>query len=319
MRDDRPVLVIAQSGDAVTNGVVAELRERWVPVVRLDIADFPSRVSLTARFGAGTGLHGSLRTQVRDAELGNIRSLFHRRPSPFEFPDMSQDERIFAGVQARYGFGGVLASLPRCLYANHPHLMADAEYRPAQFTAAVAIGLDVPATLVTNDPDEVRAFAEQTGPIVYRPLRELGFAADRVRKLRWTAAEDPGGYDGSLRHTTHLFQARVARVADARVILVGERVFAVRREVDEAAGGTDDGSGQLNLVEPPARLVRALQEFLARFGLQVAAFDFALAADGRWWFLGCDPHAELDWADPLLNRSFTLALADLLQRIPDWD
>jgi hypothetical protein len=47
----------------------------------------------------------------------------------------AQDAR-FALAQARYGLGGVLASLPGCQYVNHPHAIADAEFKPAQLAAA---------------------------------------------------------------------------------------------------------------------------------------------------------------------------------------
>lgn len=116
--------------------------------------DFPGNLTMVAEVGGGRGLSGRLITTTRTADLANVRSLYYRRPSAFSFPGLSTQDARFAAVQARYGLGGVLTSLPGCLYVNHPHAIADAEFKPAQLSAAVALGFDVPPTLITNDPRE---------------------------------------------------------------------------------------------------------------------------------------------------------------------
>jgi hypothetical protein len=73
---------------------------------------------------------------------------------------MSGPEQRFARAQARVGLGGALTSLP-VKWINHPSALADAEYKPRQLHLAQTVGLRVPATIVTNAPDEVRRFAAQ--------------------------------------------------------------------------------------------------------------------------------------------------------------
>ena len=112
-------------------------------------------------------------------DLGTVRALYHRRPSVYQAPQQLDDQqRRFTAAQVRHGLSGLLAALPDCLYVNHPHHNWNAEYKPRQITTAVAAGLDVPPTLVTNDPGTARAFAEEHGPVVYKPLLATDYRED---------------------------------------------------------------------------------------------------------------------------------------------
>ncbi len=51
-------------------------------------------------------------------------------------------------------------------------MVADASHKPRQLQVAAACGLRVPRSLITNDPEQVRAFAAEVGPggLVYKAL-----------------------------------------------------------------------------------------------------------------------------------------------------
>lgn len=129
MREPRPVLVVTQPDDLTADLVIEELNRRCVPVMRFDAADFPHSVTLSARIDTA-GLRGILATRSRRADLDAVRSLYYRRPRAFAFAGLDEQDARWATLQARYGFGGVLASLPGCLYVNHPHAIAAYDYPP---------------------------------------------------------------------------------------------------------------------------------------------------------------------------------------------
>lgn len=100
--------------------VIEELNRRGVPVVRLDPGDFPADLTATARLGPD-GLRGAARTATRVADLGNVRSVYWRRPRPYVVrPGLDERAGPWCREEARYGLGGVLASLPGAHYVNHP-------------------------------------------------------------------------------------------------------------------------------------------------------------------------------------------------------
>ncbi len=337
MSDQRPVLVVTQLDDPTADLVVAALNERNVPVVRFDTADFPTHLSFAATVGAGDtrddrgafggiynldnychidGVGGWLRARSRTVLLSAVRSLYYRRPSAFVFPEMAPQDRAFAILQARYGLGGVLTSLPGCLYVNHPHRIADAELKPAQLAVAAEVGFTVPPTLVTNDPAAARAFAGAVGPVVYKPLRLLPYAdAEGQTRTVWVREVDAADFDETMRHTVHLVQAKVEKAADIRVTVIGREVFAVRIDGEHLDWRRDYSTLQYAVMDIPDHVIRAVRAYLERFGLMFGAFDFALDANDVLVFLECNPNGQWAWLEEEhAGLPMTAALADLLAR-----
>lgn len=314
-RDTRPVLVVTNLEDPTADLVIAELHDRSVPVVRLDSGDFPATVSCSAYIGGDTARWGgSVATPTRVAELGHVRALYYRRPSGFAFPHLDPQHARFAIAQARYGLGGVIASLPDCLYVNHPNRIGDAEFKPAGLAAATACGFTVPPTLITNRPDEARAFVEEHGPVIFKPLSAPLYLVDGKSQTVPVTEVDVDELDERVAGTMHLFQARIDKVADVRVTVIGNRTFAVRIDSDLLDWRTDYSTHTYTPVNPPPDVERALFAYLRRFGLVFGAFDFALSASGEWTFIECNPSGQWAWMEPPTGLPMTAALADLLER-----
>lgn len=150
------ILVVTEQFDVTADHVVTELSERGTPVVRFDTSEFPRRIVATSRLDQASS--GSIRTSAHVADLGDVSAVYYRRPSIYRpHPDLSEVDAAWAVREARFGFGGLLASLP--VWLNHPADVARAEYKPVQFAAARAAGLTIPPTLLTNDAAQARAFA----------------------------------------------------------------------------------------------------------------------------------------------------------------
>jgi hypothetical protein len=177
--DSGPVLVVTNLDDPTADVVISELHDRDVPVVRFDSGDFPHALSVAATI-TSNGVEGTLSTPSRSADLSGIRSLYYRRPSGFAFPHLDQQDARFAITQARYGLGGILASLPGCRYVNHPHRIGDAEFKPSGLAAAAAAGFRLPPTVITSDPDTARDFVKQYSPVIYKPLSAPLYRIDGV-------------------------------------------------------------------------------------------------------------------------------------------
>ncbi|GAA2137999.1 ATP-grasp ribosomal peptide maturase [Streptomyces synnematoformans] len=314
-RGGATVLVATRLDDASADEVITELNRRRVPVARVDPGDFPERVAMNAEFGSD-GLAGTLSTPSRRLDLGRVRSVYWRRPRPYSAPECAagQDAR-WAVAQARYGLGGVLAALPAARYVNHPWRNRDAEYKPAQLATAAACGLNVPPTLITNDPLRARAFACEYHPVLYKPLRESEYHDAAGRALAVWVADAPAEAIGDgVAATAHLFQRRVDKIADVRLTAVGDRLFAVRID---GSPGVDWRRHYENLtytlIDTPGAVTTGVRAYLDTFGLAFGAFDFGLDAHGRFWFYECNPNGQWAFFPAPITRLLTYALADHLQ------
>ncbi len=310
-----PVLVVTRLDDVTADVVIAHLNRRSVPVVRIDPGDFPETVALSARMG-GKGVGGRLRTASRTTDLGQVRSVYWRRPRPYTAAGgLDEQVRTWCVTQARYGLGGVLAALPGAHYVNHPWRNRDAEYKPVQLTTALQCGLVIPPTLITNEPAEAQKFAREYGPVIYKPLRHTDFTGPDDRPLTvWVENVAADELHDGVSHTAHLFQQRIDSVADLRLTVIGERMFAVRiggapgkdwrRHYDELI---------YTLIDTPPELVTGVRAYMDAFGLVFGAFDFGLDSDERPWMYECNPNGQWAFCGDTITERIATALADYLQ------
>ncbi|MEO3973435.1 ATP-grasp ribosomal peptide maturase [Streptomyces sp. CAU 1734] len=316
MSGDPVVLVVTKPDDITADLVVGELNERDVPVARLDPGDFPGALTLAACPDAN-GLGGTVRTSSREVVLGEVRSVYWRRPNACAAPaGLSEQDAHWCVEQGRYGLGGVLAALPDAFYVNHPWRNRDAEHKPAQLAAAARSGLRVLPTLITNDPGKARRFASEYGPVVYKPVWNSDYAGADGRGLTvWVEEVTPEAMsDGGIALTAHMFQRRLNKAADVRLTAVGEELLAVRID---GAPGLDwrqyYESLSYAVIDPPADVVKGVRAYLDAFGLTFGAFDFGLDSDGRWWFYECNPNGQWAWFPDPITRRIVHTLADRLQ------
>ncbi|WP_244941968.1 hypothetical protein [Streptomyces coelicoflavus] len=230
---------------------------------------------------------------------------------------MSCQQRAFAVAEARHGLGGVLNCLRSAVYVNHPAAVARAEFKPGQLQSFTELGLRIPATLVTNDVVTARDFTERHLSVVCKTFRGLPPGEDGRAGAIWTQRVHADDFDDSLSVTAHLFQAEVPKVGDARVTVVGRRVFAQR--ITAPCGALDWRRGDWDdlvhspLTVPPV-VETALHGYLAASGLVFGCFDFALTGDGLspddWWAIECNPNGQWGWLPDA--PAITEAFADIL-------
>ncbi|MGH3736902.1 MAG: MvdC/MvdD family ATP grasp protein [Micromonosporaceae bacterium] len=165
---------MTDTADPTADRVIGELERRGTPVFRANPGDFPQRISLAARLDQ-TGLDGTIRLHDRhgnttaEVRLRDVGCVYYRRPTAFRIPDdVPEQWQWWAAREARQGFGGVISALPR--WMNHPAAIGRAEYKAVQLRGAAACGLTIPRTLITNDPQQAKEFADDVGATVHKRL-----------------------------------------------------------------------------------------------------------------------------------------------------
>lgn len=310
------VVVLTQKDDSTADMVVQELHSHDVVVFRFDTADFPLSLTLTGHFDGVW--HGVLRGPEGSVALESIRSVYFRRPTGFIFPGcMTDAERQFAGREARRGIGGLLMSLP-CLWLNNPSRVADAEYKPFQLAAAAACGLEVPRTVVTNDPtaaDDVKGYLG--ADIVYKTLASASVVnGSQLSFVYTTAVATDILTDKRLALTAHQFQARVPKARDVRATVVGDQVFAVNLRCDTPEGEldwrADYAAVRYEKTQMPTPVEAALVALVRRLGLRFSATDFVVTPDDRYYFVDLNPSGEWGWIEKQTGLPIAAAVAELL-------
>jgi glutathione synthase/RimK-type ligase-like ATP-grasp enzyme len=234
-------------------------------------------------------------------------------------PELSPAEAHHARIEAKYGLGGVLASLP-VLWCNHPSRVADAAYKPVQLVHAALAGLTVPDTLITNEPDAVRKFAAD-GPMVTKLVGGMALDEEGVRKNVYTRlleAEDLTDLRG-VEHTTHVFQRWVPKAQECRVTVIGQHITAAEITAGSQQGyvdyRTDYDNLTYELVDPPEQVTTGIRLLMSGFGLIFGALDFVITPDGEWVFLEINPTGQYGFIEHATGAPLSAQLADLLTGI----
>lgn len=312
----RSVLILTHPFDPTADKVVEELNRRDVAVFRSDTSQFPLTLVVGAELHEGRW-EGQARTERRVVNLSEVAGIYYRRPTSFEFhPDLSAEERRWAGVQARMGFGGLLATLEPWL--NHPHRIGYAEYKPVQLQAAVACGLAVPRTFVGNDPGAAQDFVAGVGKVVYKPFGGGGVTdTDGVHQVFSTVVTPEQAGSPNVAQTMHLFQEWVPKDHEIRLTVVDDQFFAARIDARSDTGRVDWRADYQALtysaVETPEFVRSGVSALLNRLGLRFGALDFVVAPDGQWWFLECNPNGQWAWIEDETGMPIASALADALE------
>ncbi|MGH3849623.1 MAG: ATP-grasp ribosomal peptide maturase, partial [Pseudonocardiaceae bacterium] len=121
--------------------------------------------------------------------------------------------------------------------------------------------------------------------------------------------------------TAHQFQDWVLdKHHEARVIVVGDRMFAVLIYAGSAASQvdwrTDYAALRYELTDLPLTVENGIRHYMTVFGLVYAAFDFAIDSTGRWVFLEANTAGQYGFLETKTGAAISDALADLLAAGP---
>jgi len=311
------VLILAQATDDTTDTVTEVLRARGVGFVRIDTADFPLSVELSA-MPDRLDSPGWLCVDGREMPLASVCSVYRRHPAQFTFPsDMSGPEKRFATLESVAGLGGVLAG-QRWRWIDSPAAVADASRKPLQLRTAASCGLRVPPSLVTNSGPRVRKFATEVGGnIIYKSLSTGVIIESDELRIIYTARVCVDDLDGrAIGMCCHLFQKWVPKVFDVRMTVVGANVFPVAVRTTSEQARTDWRSRydelSYDVCAVPAPVRAGALKYLRSMNLTYGAFDFSVTADGEWWFLECNPSGQWGWIADETGLPIAEAIADEL-------
>lgn len=311
------ILVVSFHEDEHTRDVVERVRARGRSVHLLDLAEFPAGRSLSAEWAAdGSGMRKV--DGAGDAvDLADAGVVWWRRVRPFDVDAAVTDphSRAFAVSETAQALYGLLDTLD-CPWMN-PRLADEAaHHKPLQWSVAGSVGLTIPRTLVTSQPEEARRFVDEVG--LGRTVCKAFLASlDAWRETRLVTADDVARID-LVRLAPVIFQEYVPGV-DLRITVVGERFFVgsidarrTRYPVDMrmVVGEADVQAGEL-----PRDVQDRLLELMARLGLRYGAIDMRRTDAGDHVFLEVNPAGQWQFVEQRTGLPITDAVADELMRL----
>lgn len=306
------VLILTCEQDVTADMVVAELNGAGVPVLRLDPADLPGGVFVSGEYVHGS-FEGHLSVGDRLVSTRGLRSIWVRRPG---VPgSLAAEPSAWLTEEASQALYGMLHATD-ARWMNRPDAARRARRKPWQLHVAQQSGLPVPATLITTFPQAARDFAARFPDLVVKPVSGT-HPADPPRAVP-TSRVAPDTDFAAVAFGPTLLQRRIPKSADIRLTAVGDRLLAARKPAAPDAEDVDvrfaPSTGPWQPVDVPPRVAEAVRAYLRRAELAYGAFDFAVDADGMWWFLECNQSGQFGFVELDTGQPIARTLAQWLAR-----
>jgi hypothetical protein len=211
-----------------------------------------------------------------------------------------------------WGFYGRIDAL----WISHPYNMQRAAWKPFQLEVASRVGFRCPQYVISNDQSTLQEFASSHKEMLMKTIYGRATSFEPGGRSYSIYVKKPIGEQPALFPEKPMYpvllQEYIKRSMDVRVTMIGLKMFSV---AFRSANGnsTSEFQSRPNLphevIECPDVVRRSIIAYAGAFGLNFAAFDFAVADDGTWYFLDCDPNGQWLWLETLTGLPMVETLA----------
>ncbi len=305
MMTKKTLILSNPTDDIHVHRLVAEFDQLGHPWAIFDPGDFPDRVHISASISNHARHSSLLLADGRRIVLEDFTSIWYRRPTRIlPRDDLPGMEQTFIQREANAGIWGWLRGL-QAFWVNHPDAVRAAGHKPEQLQRAAALGLSIPHSLVTSEPEALKQFYEEChGNVIYKLMGYPWYTdKDELPISTYTSLVSSEMLAEAYRvtATAHLFQEFVVKKCDVRVTIIGEEVFATAIYPLSEETQIDFRVDYGKLSHAPHVLpdhVRARLLALTRsYRLAYAGIDLLLTPDDRYIYLELNALGQFGWLE----------------------
>lgn len=310
------VLLIGSRYDLTCDFVVAHLRRRSIPYLRLNTEDLAaSSVELDP-----VGRHLMIERGGRRycVTPHTLRSVFFRRPVFLR--DYGDNHRSSAEQFSRCQWSAFVRNLMlfnEACWINDPVATYRAEHKAVQLSAAAHLGFAVPPTRVTNSPHPY-CLGDECKGVAIKGLDTVLVRSDGYEVFGFTTFESSNRLEPNVwREAPATIQAALIHKLDIRVTVIEDRVFSAsitangKRLIGDWRKHKDNV--QFRKFDLPRETAERCQMLVRSLGLRFGGLDLALC-DGEYYFLEINPTGEWAWLVDAAQLPIDEAIADALSR-----
>ncbi len=232
-----------------------------------------------------------------------------RRPTPpMHNPNVAEPDKNFAEGEYRW-FSLSILYLLECLPVRCINKYSASRFinnKSVQLLLARNCGMNVPATVMSNSPAEVRAFVAEPSsrriskvffPHIWKKEDSEALAVTETFEL----TSDMLPEDEVFTYAPAIYQSMIIKNFDVRMVLMGNAVFSysLRNPKGALDWRQDVGQGLVSVesINTPPEVEKAVLAFAKEARISFGSFDFAVDATGQWWFLEVNEEGQFLWLD----------------------
>ncbi|MFE3410871.1 MvdC/MvdD family ATP grasp protein [Streptomyces mirabilis] len=307
------ILIVTARWDTTAYAAAEILRRNGREAAFFYPEDIPQRAQIESVFRQGKWSN-RLHTEDGLIDLDDIKAVWWRKPyvsRPSE--SLSRVQFPYARRESEYATKGLwelLLSDPDIYWMSNPHNIRRAGNKMIQMAKGAALGLTSPKTIITNDPEDVRKFYEETSQrMVFKsmtgPFLLPGEVEDEYTPetfvpglplVRPFTEEDMKQVD-SVRQSACMFQELVEKKHELRVTIFEDQIFTLqiesqKKDITRYDWRRSDSLPPSIAGEIPDSIANACLKMMDEFGLRFGAFDFIVTPEGEHIFLEVNPNGQ---------------------------
>ncbi|MDX2084284.1 MAG: hypothetical protein SFZ03_02720 [Candidatus Melainabacteria bacterium] len=277
------ILIVGKEEDLTSIVIKEKVAYRGIPAYYLDTRQFPYKTRLS--FNIESPTEGVFQEAPHQpvVPLGDIRGVFRRWSDGVVVPADETDPLRRRLVQRNLESAiNTFFNLLDCQWVNTAEATDRHRQKGVLLKELKQAGIRVPETLISNHPEEVKAFYEQlNGQAIFKPV------------FSWASTE--------ALMPEHLTDESLARLSnmpitvqelingtDLRIYVVGQEVFAMEIRSETLDFRDDPGATRVAIKLPMDIEARCI-EITRRLGLVFCGIDMRRTPDGEYVFFEGNP------------------------------
>jgi len=315
------ILILTEEGDVHADYVIKSIQHLGGECIRFHTDTLIGNTRYSYSFSR-SGLYDRMTIIDSDRSFSwnEIKAVYYRRPRKPLAPSIIKDDgtRDYVQTEADSLLQGIYQNMLKGkLWINDPTSNRTAGNKLGQLRTAFYIGLQIPDTIVTNQPEAAYQFFLECdkGLICKSMKQELAISNDRSVFIFTHAIPRTATLDTfeEVRFGSSILQRRVRKVSDLRVTLVGQQCFAVEVENDMVDWrSADPYSLHHKIIDLPSALERKLFELQNSYGLVSSQIDLLRTPNDEYVFLEINPNGQWLWIQLLTGMPIAEAIANIL-------
>jgi glutathione synthase/RimK-type ligase-like ATP-grasp enzyme len=309
------VLIISHLADEHATEVHTRLCQVGIKSLIFDLSRFPRETTITIHHLPQGDTTLTALMSGEECDLGKVKAVWWRRPQPIMIDSdiATQADREFTFGECSAAIHGLWSCLD-ATWINDPERDEVAGRKAYQLSVARSVGLIIPETLITNDPEKALAFISKQGDkgTIYK-----AFSAT-LQLWRETRLLQPAEIENiqAVKHAPVIFQQQIVADIDLRITIIGQKIFAgaIYRSGNQYAVDF-----RVNLANPdirphtlPKDIEKKLFKLMNRLGLEYGAIDMRLTPDGHYVFLEINPAGQWLFIEHETHQPITEAIVNHL-------
>ncbi len=243
--------------------------------------------------------------------LQDIDLIWWRRlNAPPQIPDyVPEDARELVANDCRGALVGMFLTRFNGTWISHPEANRVAENKLVQLDAARAVGLRTPDTLVSQNPEAVRAFCERHD---FKVIAKAVVGSPRAPAMTGRVTPELLADERAVRLCPAIYQELIPGTRHLRVCCFGEDVYAALLETERL-----DWRYPLDATARPADidvdLSSMLRSVLGKLSIRMGIFDLKLTPAGEPVWLEVNPQGQFLFLEGMCGMPLTQRFSDFLE------